>query len=80
MIEGLSQDYVCTARAKGLREAVVVGGHAFRNALLPVATIVGQQVGTLLSCAILTETIFSWPVPNPANDLHPVERNEAAAR
>ena len=61
MIEVLHQDYVRTARAKGLRDRVVVGGHAFRNALLPVVTIVGLQVGTLLSGAILTETIFSWP-------------------
>src|SRR6202171_284217 len=61
MIEVLHQDYVRTARAKGLRDRVVVGTHAFRNALLPVVTIVGLQVGTLLSGAILTETIFSWP-------------------
>jgi peptide/nickel transport system permease protein len=61
MIEVLHQDYVRTARAKGLRDRVVVGSHAFRNALLPVVTIVGLQVGTLLSGAILTETIFSWP-------------------
>ncbi|HEY0583226.1 MAG TPA: ABC transporter permease [Chloroflexota bacterium] len=61
MIEVLHQDYVRTARAKGLKDSVVVGGHAFRNALLPVVTIVGLQVGTLLSGAILTETIFSWP-------------------
>jgi len=61
MIEVMHQDYVRTARAKGLRDRVVVGGHAFRNALLPVVTIVGLQVGTLLSGAILTETIFSWP-------------------
>jgi peptide/nickel transport system permease protein len=61
MIEVLHQDYVRTARAKGLRDRVVVGAHAFRNALLPVVTIVGLQVGTLLSGAILTETIFSWP-------------------
>ena len=61
MIEVLHQDYVRTARAKGLRDRVVVGGHAFRNALLPVVTIVGLQVGALLSGAILTETIFSWP-------------------
>jgi peptide/nickel transport system permease protein len=61
MIEVLNQDYVRTARAKGLRDRVVVGSHAFRNALLPVVTVVGLQVGTLLSGAILTETIFSWP-------------------
>jgi peptide/nickel transport system permease protein len=61
MLEVLHQDYVRTARAKGLRERAIVGGHAFRNALLPVVTIVGLQVGALLSGAILTETIFSWP-------------------
>lgn len=61
MIEVLHQDFVRTARAKGLRDIVVVGGHALRNALLPVVTIIGLQVGTLLSGAILTETIFSWP-------------------
>ena len=61
MLEVLNLDYVRTARAKGLSERIVVGGHAFRNALLPVVTIVGLQVGTLLSGAILTETIFSWP-------------------
>src|SRR5262249_51217640 len=61
MIEVLHQDYVRTARAKGLRDRIVVTSHAFRNALLPVVTIVGLQVGTLLSGAILTETIFSWP-------------------
>jgi peptide/nickel transport system permease protein len=61
MIEVLHQDYVRTARAKGLRDRIVVVSHAFRNALLPVVTIVGLQVGTLLSGAILTETIFSWP-------------------
>lgn len=61
MIEVLHQDYVRTARAKGLADRVVVGKHALRNALLPVVTIVGLQVGTLLSGAILTETIFSWP-------------------
>jgi peptide/nickel transport system permease protein len=61
MIEVLNQDYVRTARSKGLRDRVVVGRHAFRNALLPVVTVVGLQVGTLLSGAILTETIFSWP-------------------
>jgi peptide/nickel transport system permease protein len=61
MIEVMHQDYVRTARAKGLRDAAVVGSHALRNALLPVVTIIGLQVGTLLSGAILTETIFSWP-------------------
>jgi peptide/nickel transport system permease protein len=61
MLEVLGQDYVRTARAKGLHDRVVVIRHALRNAMLPVVTIVGLQVGALLSGAILTETIFSWP-------------------
>ncbi len=61
MLEVLSQDYVRTARAKGLNERVVIWRHAFKNALLPVVTIIGLQFGTLLGGAILTETIFSWP-------------------
>jgi peptide/nickel transport system permease protein len=61
MLEVLGLDYVRTARAKGLRDRVVVLGHALKNALLPVVTIIGLQVGALLSGAILTETIFSWP-------------------
>jgi peptide/nickel transport system permease protein len=61
MLEVLEQDYVRTARAKGLIERVVIVRHALRNALLPVITIVGLQVGVLLSGAVLTETIFAWP-------------------
>jgi peptide/nickel transport system permease protein len=61
MLEVLSQDYVRTARAKGLRDRLVIGRHALRNALLPVVTIIGLQLGALLSGAILTETVFSWP-------------------
>lgn len=61
MLEVLSQDYVRTARAKGLSERQVILKHAFKNALLPVVTVVGLQFGTLLGGAILTETIFSWP-------------------
>ena len=61
MLEVLSQDYVRTARAKGLAERVVVGRHAFRNALIPVITILGTQISDLLSGAVLTETIFAWP-------------------
>lgn len=61
MLEVLNQDYVRTARAKGLLERIVVWRHAFKNALLPVITIIGLQFGTLLGGAILTETIFSWP-------------------
>jgi dipeptide transport system permease protein len=61
MLEVLGEDYVRTARAKGLSPQRVVGLHAFRNALIPVVTTIGLQVGTLLAGAILTETIFSWP-------------------
>lgn len=61
MLEVLSQDYVRTAWAKGLRERVVVTRHALRNALLPVVTVIGLQLGALLGGAILTETVFSWP-------------------
>lgn len=61
MLEELSQDYIRTARAKGLSENVVVYKHALRNALIPVLTVVGLQFGGLLAGAIVTETIFSWP-------------------
>jgi len=61
MLEVLSQDYVRTARAKGLMPRLVVNKHALRNALLPVVTVVGLSFGALLSGAILTETVFSWP-------------------
>ena len=61
IIEVLDEDYVRTARAKGLSPARVIGLHALRNALIPVITVVGLQVGVLLAGAILTETIFAWP-------------------
>jgi dipeptide transport system permease protein len=61
MLEVLSEDYVRTARAKGLSPFRVIGLHALRNALIPVVTIIGLQIGTLLAGAVLTETIFSWP-------------------
>lgn len=61
MLEALNQDYVRTAHAKGLRARVVVVRHALKNALLPIITVIGLQVGGLLSGAILTETIFGWP-------------------
>jgi dipeptide transport system permease protein len=61
MLEVLSEDYVRTARAKGLPAWRVIGLHALRNALIPVVTIIGLQVGTLMAGAVLTETIFSWP-------------------
>ncbi len=61
MLEVLGEDYVRTARAKGLSGFRVVGIHALRNALIPVVTVIGLQVGTLMAGAILTENIFSWP-------------------
>ena len=61
MLEVLGEDYIRTARAKGLAPRRVVIVHALRNALIPVVTVVGLQVGALLSGAILTETIFAWP-------------------
>ena len=61
MLEVLGEDYIRTARAKGLSKLRVVGLHALRNALIPVITVIGLQVGVLFTGAILTETIFSWP-------------------
>lgn len=61
MLEVLGEDYIRTARAKGLSPYRVVLKHALRNALIPVVTVIGLQMGTLLSGAILTETIFAWP-------------------
>jgi len=61
MLEVLSEDYIRTARAKGLSPVRVTGMHALRNAMIPVITVIGLMVGTLLAGAILTETIFSWP-------------------
>ncbi|HEY1230158.1 MAG TPA: ABC transporter permease subunit, partial [Ramlibacter sp.] len=61
MLEVLGEDYIRTARAKGLSKMRVVGLHALRNAMIPVVTVIGLQVGQLFTGAILTETIFSWP-------------------
>jgi len=61
MLEVLEEDYVRTARAKGLSPFRVIGIHALRNALIPVVTIIGLSVTTLMAGAVLTETIFSWP-------------------
>ena len=61
MLEELSQDYIRTARAKGLPERTVVYRHALRNAMIPVLTVVGLQFGAMLAGAIVTETVFSWP-------------------
>ncbi|SMC26547.1 dipeptide transport system permease protein [Andreprevotia lacus DSM 23236] len=61
MLEVLREDYIRTARAKGLSPVRIVLVHALRNALMPVVTVIGLQVGTMLAGAVLTETIFSWP-------------------
>ncbi|HUM05444.1 MAG TPA: nickel ABC transporter permease [Terriglobales bacterium] len=61
MLEELGQDYIRTARAKGLPERIVVYRHALRNAMIPILTVLGLQFGALLAGAIVTETIFSWP-------------------
>lgn len=61
MLEVIRQDFVRTARAKGLQERRVLYAHALRNALIPVVTIIGIQTGTLLGGAIITETVFAWP-------------------
>ena len=61
MLEVLNQNYIRTARAKGLRERLVVYRHALKNALIPVVTISGLQFGSLLGGAVLTETVFAWP-------------------
>ena len=61
LLEVLGEDYVRTARAKGLGPASVVWRHAMRNAWLPVITLVGLQFGALLGGAVITETVFSWP-------------------
>ena len=61
MLDVRQSDYVTTARAKGLSESVVVLKHMLRNALIPLVTIVGLQLGALLAGAVVTETIFNWP-------------------
>jgi len=61
VLDTLTQDYVRTARAKGIPERIVIVQHIFRNSMLPVVTLVGLQFGTLLGGAVVTETIFAWP-------------------
>jgi ABC-type dipeptide/oligopeptide/nickel transport system permease component len=61
LLEVIRQDYVRTARAKGLPERTVILRHAFRNSLIPVVTIIGLQFGAVLTGTIITETIFAWP-------------------
>lgn len=61
VIETLQADYIAAARARGIREKVLVYGHALKNAMIPVITLIGLQVAILLAGAVLTETVFSWP-------------------
>jgi ABC-type dipeptide/oligopeptide/nickel transport system permease component len=61
LIEAMGQDYVRTARAKGLTESAIVRRHAYRNALIPVLTVAGLEFGALLGGAVVTETVFAWP-------------------
>jgi peptide/nickel transport system permease protein len=61
MLDVLSQDYIRTARAKGVSEGTVLVRHALKNALIPVVTVLGLQMGTLLGGAVITETVFAWP-------------------
>jgi ABC-type dipeptide/oligopeptide/nickel transport system permease component len=61
LLEIMGQDFIRTARAKGLRESVVVGGHALRNALVPVVTVIGLRFGYMLGGAVITEQVFAWP-------------------
>ena len=61
VLEIMSEDYVRTARAKGLGERTVLWRHVLRNALVPVITVVGLELGTLLSGSIIVETVFAWP-------------------
>ena len=61
LLEVLGEDYIVTARAKGLPEVVVLYKHALRNAMIPVITLIGLQFGALLGGAVITETIFAWP-------------------
>ena len=61
MLEVIRQDYIRTARAKGVSEKVVINKHALKNALIPIITVVGLQFGHLLGGAVLTESVYSWP-------------------
>ena len=61
MLDVINSDYITTARSKGLKGSVVLSRHAFRNALVPVITVIGLQVALTLSGAVLTESVFNWP-------------------
>jgi ABC-type dipeptide/oligopeptide/nickel transport system permease component len=61
MLEVLNQDYIRTARSKGLKERIVISKHAFKNALIPLVTVAGMQFGFLLGGTVIIETVFAWP-------------------
>jgi ABC-type dipeptide/oligopeptide/nickel transport system permease component len=61
MLEVLNLDYIRTARSKGLKERVVIGKHALKNALIPIVTVAGMQFGFLLGGTVIIETVFAWP-------------------
>jgi ABC-type dipeptide/oligopeptide/nickel transport system permease component len=61
LLEAMDQDYVRTARAKGLRDGIVVRRHALSNAVIPIVTVLGLEFGSLLGGAVVTETVFAWP-------------------
>jgi ABC-type dipeptide/oligopeptide/nickel transport system permease component len=61
LLDVLGEDYIRTARAKGLREVTVIVNHALRNSMIPVITVVGVQFGVLLGGAVIVETVFAWP-------------------
>ena len=61
MLEVLKNDYITTARSKGLKENIIILKHGLRNALIPIITVLGLRFGMLLGGAVLTETVFSWP-------------------
>ena len=61
MLEVIRQDYMRTARSKGVAEGIVIRKHALRNALIPTITVIGIQIGGLLAGSVLTETVFAWP-------------------
>jgi peptide/nickel transport system permease protein len=61
MLEVLDENFIETARAKGLKESLVINRHALKNALIPIVTVIGMQLGSLMGGAVLTETVFAWP-------------------
>ncbi len=61
MMETISQDYITTARAKGVREHTIIIRHALKNSFIPIITVIGLQFGALLGGTVLTETVFAWP-------------------